>query len=121
MATFDSGPAEALKLRLPIRIFLDPLTKIFDCTDYYRSIGDFVHNQVRDILQAATPESQIQLLIRLLVVENWGKRTWIVLDVNHNNYDWYTAHNLGNNKLAIYRVHFHKDEEIRDNSERRKA
>jgi hypothetical protein len=109
MTTFDMGAAEALKDRLPIRIFLDLLTRIFDCTDYHRSVEEFVQNRVGDILQSATSGSQNQLLIQPVTIENWGKRTWIVVDVNHNTYNWYITHNFKNNKLAVYQLYLDKD------------
>lgn len=109
MNTFDEDATEALRERLPIRVFLDPLTRLFDGTDYHGSVEAFVQNQVRDILRSATPDSQCQPLLRPLAIEIWGKRTLIVVDVNHYTYDWHTAHDLASNKIAVYRLGLEKD------------
>ncbi|KAF4632695.1 hypothetical protein G7Y89_g5432 [Cudoniella acicularis] len=107
MSSLNDGVAKALEDQSPIRIFLDPLTSLFDSTDYRRSVDQFVQNQVRDILQSSTPNNKP--LLRLLVIEIWGKRTFIVVDVNHHAYDSHTAHDPSKNNLVVYRIKVRRD------------
>jgi hypothetical protein len=109
MITLDEDVTKALRDQLPIRVFLDPLTRLFDGTDCRGSVEGFVQNQVRDILRSVAPDSQCQPLLRPLAIEIWGRRTLIVVDVNHFAYDWHTAHDLARNKLGVYRLGLDKD------------
>ena len=111
MNTFDEEAAKALEAQLPIRLFLDPLCRDFDRTDYVKSVELFIERDVREKVQSATPESETETppLLRLLAVQVWGKRILIVLDVNHDAYNWDTAHHLSNNRLPVFRFILDKD------------
>ncbi|RDL31539.1 uncharacterized protein BP5553_09748 [Venustampulla echinocandica] len=118
MHAFDEEARKALKDRLPFRVFLDPLAQDF-AADYLRSAQQFVHGQIRDIFQSESPGPN-SLLLQLLAVEIWGRRIFIVLDVNHDTYDWDTAHNTLENNLPVFRFKLHKDKK-RGNITRDKA
>ena len=105
MHTFDEAAAKALGDRLPLRVFLDPLSRDF-APDYAQSVESFLQGQITDIFQSGTSES---LLIKLLAVEIWGKRVLIVFDVNHQTYNWDTAHDISKNSLPVFRFKLDKD------------
>ncbi|RDL33036.1 uncharacterized protein BP5553_08475 [Venustampulla echinocandica] len=105
MQSFDEAAAKALGDRLPFRVFLYPLARDF-APDYEQSVASFIQGQITDIFQSAATESP---LIKLLAVEIWGKRVLIVFDVNHQNYDWQTAHDISKNNPPIFRFKLGKD------------
>ena len=109
MNTFDEITTNALRDQRPIRLFLNPLTRLFDSTDYRGSVEAFVQNQLRDILRSAIVDTECQLLLQPLAIEIWGRRALIVVDVNYYSYDWHTAHDLEINMLEVYRLVLEKE------------
>merc|ERR1712093_668534 len=109
MNTFDEITTNALRDQRPIRLFLNPLTRLFDSTDYRGSVEAFVQNQLGDILRSAIVDTECQLLLQPLAIEIWGRRTLIVVDVNYYGYDWHTAHDLKTNMLEVYRLVLEKE------------
>lgn len=75
---------EILKSSMAQRIIIKVQTKILDSQDYrgsaYRIVSEIFPDWERDSR------------ILFLAIEIWGERVFLVIDVNHNDYNFKTAH-----------------------------
>ncbi|KAL3418458.1 hypothetical protein PVAG01_10174 [Phlyctema vagabunda] len=98
--TIDTKSAEALKDDTPMRVFYYPKACDFDVVNLAKSI----QQKLDDIVQSFPSTAHHDSSHRFLAAECWGTRIAIVFDVNHDRYDWETAHSPAENKLPVFRL-----------------
>lgn len=80
------------------RIIIKVNTKTLDHQDY-RASADRVISEI-------FPEWESDPRILYLVIDVWSERTFIVIDVNHRDYDFHTAHE-SKTILPVYMIRQH--------------
>ncbi len=84
----------SLNARSEMRFFLNASLDAFTKEDYFRSVATFVNVDLKDKLTTAG----MQGIFKLVAVQVWGKHGYATFDVNRQNQDWETVHDISKHR-----------------------
>ncbi|CRL30799.1 unnamed protein product [Penicillium camemberti] len=84
MASLSDIRKEILEIDIPKRIVIRLKTGSLDSQDYRASANR--------VVSEVFPDWESDSRILFLVIDVWSERTFIVIDINHHDYDFWTAH-----------------------------